>query len=388
MPWRKAGSEDWWPSVVASASFIIEPDTEPPSISSINANISNVAKVNVVFNEPVDGATAQDVGNYAISHGIVIHGAVLGTHNKTVTLTTSTLSKGVTYTLTVDGVKDVWDNAISPKSVTTFELTDAWVDDFNDGDRDGWTAGEGSWTVIAGQLTNTSDEGRTSIWAGEPDWDDLTFEADVTPGSETDAWLIFRAQDAYNYYLFTLQGTGSGELYALVDGNYSKIADGSGANFVTGQTYRIRVELEGSSIKVYDGDTKIVDATDNRYSSGYLGFGSNLATATFDNAMVTLNRGAAIVRDAHSIPGSDKLQVRMIPNRMQGLVYVQAPAGLRSPIQLQIVNSAGQVVRRMQWDAPTQPKCWDSRRMVGSGLYFVQVRTGRVEKTGRIVFVR
>jgi hypothetical protein len=90
-------------------------DTTAPTIASVNAS-GDPTKVRVVFSEPVELVSAQTVANYGIDHGITVSAAVLGGDNKTVTLTTATLSEGVLYTLTVNNVRD---RAATPNTIAT-----------------------------------------------------------------------------------------------------------------------------------------------------------------------------------------------------------------------------------------------------------------------------
>ena len=88
-------------------------DNIPPTITSVNSVNTNT-KVVVVYSEFVNSATATNVANYAIDHGVTISNATLAADQMTVTLTTSPLSTGVTYTLTVNNVKD---QATTPNTI-------------------------------------------------------------------------------------------------------------------------------------------------------------------------------------------------------------------------------------------------------------------------------
>lgn len=101
---------------------IIGADTIPPGIQTVSA--PQTTQVKVTFNEPVEQASATTIGNYAISGGVAITAAALGTDLKTVTLTTSTLTLGTVYTLTVNNVKDraPTPNTIVANSQKTFGL--------------------------------------------------------------------------------------------------------------------------------------------------------------------------------------------------------------------------------------------------------------------------
>ncbi|MCW5624231.1 MAG: Ig-like domain-containing protein [Burkholderiales bacterium] len=78
-------------------------DNTPPTIAGTVGSCSNVT---VTFSEPVTEASATNLAHYSISPGVAISNATLGADNRTVTLTTSALLPGTTYTLTVSGVQD------------------------------------------------------------------------------------------------------------------------------------------------------------------------------------------------------------------------------------------------------------------------------------------
>ncbi len=99
-------------------SYII--DTTPTAISSVNIN--SPTQVNVVFSEPVEESSSTDVLNYSIDNAITVFTASLGSDLKTVTLTTSELTDGVTYILTVNNIMDLAStpNVIAPNTTASY----------------------------------------------------------------------------------------------------------------------------------------------------------------------------------------------------------------------------------------------------------------------------
>ncbi len=79
-------------------------DTMLPAV--VAAAAGEPDKVGVVFNKPIEQASAEKVTNYAIDRGVRILSASLATDLITVTLRTSPLSKGASYVLTVNHIKD------------------------------------------------------------------------------------------------------------------------------------------------------------------------------------------------------------------------------------------------------------------------------------------
>jgi len=85
-------------------------DSAPPKISSITT-IDNVS-IRITFDEPVDGPTAETIGNYSITPALSITSATRNAlDHRIVTLGTSPQSD-ITYTLTVINVEDLSSNAI------------------------------------------------------------------------------------------------------------------------------------------------------------------------------------------------------------------------------------------------------------------------------------
>ncbi|MCZ6788601.1 MAG: chitobiase/beta-hexosaminidase C-terminal domain-containing protein, partial [Chloroflexi bacterium] len=150
------------PSAVASATFTVTADTAPPTILKVTS-AGDPKQVRVFFNEALDQATAEAVDNYSINNGVTVSSASLADDSSTVSLTTSTLSEGVTYTLTVNGVLDLSANAIATNSQETFGFVAVSVPDgliaywpFDDG--------SGSTTV------DRSGNGHTGTLVNGPIW--------------------------------------------------------------------------------------------------------------------------------------------------------------------------------------------------------------------------
>ncbi|MHC4084938.1 MAG: right-handed parallel beta-helix repeat-containing protein [Planctomycetota bacterium] len=96
-------------------------DSDAPEIKSVV--VSDSTTVEVVFNEWLEETSAETAGNYTITGGSNpdVTVAVLDADNaKKVTLTTDTLSMGVQYTLTVNGVKDRSSNENASSDQETF----------------------------------------------------------------------------------------------------------------------------------------------------------------------------------------------------------------------------------------------------------------------------
>jgi hypothetical protein len=380
-------------------------DETPPTLKGVSSTRPD--QVKVTFSEWMDKASAENTANYTIP-GITVSNASL--NGSVVTLSTSALTEGTVYRVTISNVKDLSGNAIlgAPQGSFAYAPFTGWQDDFDDGNADGWTTGEGAWSVSGGAYANSS-AGRTSSWAGEPDWADITFAADVKPASGTDVWMIFRVQDAQNYYLFTLNGS-SGALYKLVNGGYTKLADGSGVAFATGSTYAMKVEMVGGSIKVYSGSTPVCQATDNQFAAGYVGFGSNGAGGSFDNVQVSTGTtpvsghapGLRVLPRIEILPNpfntKTKISVYLNGNTTGGVETLHPGVDNHGRTgcnvstihpHIAIYNIRGKFITQFDTSIrnPKSEIHWDASGL-SPGLYLVRLRAGNYTVIKKLVLVR
>jgi hypothetical protein len=88
----------------SEATLTVTRDTNRPTIARV-LNLSATI-VQVTFSEPVAPGAATTTGNYALSGGVSISSAIMGSDTRTVLLTVSALTFGNSYTLTVNNVTD------------------------------------------------------------------------------------------------------------------------------------------------------------------------------------------------------------------------------------------------------------------------------------------
>ncbi|WP_462253066.1 lamin tail domain-containing protein [Ekhidna sp.] len=95
-------------------------DKEPPSIEEAKAVSSTYLEVK--FNEEVEQLSAEDTKNYVLDGGVSIISAVLYEFDKSLLrLTTSTLSNGDKYTITINNIEDLNGNVIAQDSKKSFQ---------------------------------------------------------------------------------------------------------------------------------------------------------------------------------------------------------------------------------------------------------------------------
>ena len=106
------------------------PDLSAPLI--VTAWAEDGDHVIIEYSEPLDTASASLAANYDVS-GLAISGVELMAGNRTVRLTTSTMTSGSSYTVTVNNVMDEAGNTILPNSQFAFDYIARVTRSFQDG---------------------------------------------------------------------------------------------------------------------------------------------------------------------------------------------------------------------------------------------------------------
>jgi hypothetical protein len=116
-----------------TARLTIVADQTGPSIVSVVASVNRII---ITFSEPVDETSAGQTGNYTIGGGLGVLAAAWSAENPAeVTLTTSAQAFGVLHCITVNNVRDLFNNVILPNSSAPFVSTiiiDGSFDDWAD----------------------------------------------------------------------------------------------------------------------------------------------------------------------------------------------------------------------------------------------------------------
>jgi len=162
------------------------PDTTAPTLDSVSATTET--RVAVVYSEPVEETSAETISNYAIDQGVTVSAATLQEDTKTVVLTVSTLSQGVTYMLTVN---DVTDRASTPNPIAsdtqqTFEYIAEQTLTFQQG------AGSYMDTVDTNLFEDPARSDTSYATATS-----LNVDADEPPSSGNDAQVLVRFDNIF-----------------------------------------------------------------------------------------------------------------------------------------------------------------------------------------------
>ena len=108
----------------SEAALFVLPDRVSPTVQSIH-NIGGTNLV-VTFSEPVNSLSATQSVNYALNNGVAVTGAAAALDGRTLLLTTTPLTPGVTYVLVVNRVQDraATPNLIAPNTQILFTALD------------------------------------------------------------------------------------------------------------------------------------------------------------------------------------------------------------------------------------------------------------------------
>jgi hypothetical protein len=265
-----------------------------------------------------------------------------------------------------------------------------FIADFESGDLSGWTVGSGAWGIANGALRSGELDENASIWTGQSSWSDVTISADMNLANLLDARVLFRVQDADNYYYFSATGgllPYSGALYKRVNGVDTKIADALGVLLQERTSHTVKIELSGNSIRILVDGTQVVNTTDNTYSSGYAGFGSHNSPGDFDNFQVDLGGTSDGIR-GNAIRFDYTDNVRVYPNPFSTGIRIKCSMGNWEwgVGSLNIYDIKGKLVHsqlvtpnsQLGWDASNQP----------AGNYMLKVKVGNREQVRKLMLVK
>jgi hypothetical protein len=169
--------------------------------------------------------------------------------------------------------------------------TTLFSDNFEDGNSAGWTAASGTWSVLTDSTKVLAQQASTSalITAGSS-WTDYAVEARTkVPISNANAGILFRVQDASNYYMYRINSTVNKlELYKCVGGTLTLLSS-TPFTAAPNQWYTVKAVVQGNRIQGYvDGALKIEWTNPvTELTAGKIGFRTTSANVHFDDVLVT-----------------------------------------------------------------------------------------------------
>ncbi len=202
-----------------------------------------------------------------------------------------------------------------------------FYENFDDGNFDGWEitndpepqSGPSQWEVANGELVQRSNVWSyadvdqetkyhlgTHVSSGNSEWADYSFNALVRSADNDGVGLIFRYQDAQNYYRILLMddsawsgrdssgvavNTPLQRIQKFVDGEPIILAENLVGEAYPSGYFALTADIRGDSIKAYLDGQLILQATDDQYSKGEVGMLSYANSGAFyDSLSVTSER--------------------------------------------------------------------------------------------------
>ena len=152
--------------------------------------------------------------------------------------------------------------------VTGDDGTVLMSEDFSDGAAD-WSGEAGTWEVVDGayRQTSTTVEDARSVPAGayEQDWTNYTLELEATKLAGAEGFLVgVAANGGQDFYWWNLGGWGNTRsvLERANGSRQGEVAAKENVSLVTGQTYDIRVEVDGRTIRLFLDDELHLEYTE------------------------------------------------------------------------------------------------------------------------------
>lgn len=175
------------------------------------------------------------------------------------------------------------------------ESTVQFSDNFENGGQALWTATSGVWSVVkdsGGYVYQQSStrEGRT--FAGDSGWTDYSVTADVYVddfNGSNRVYVAGRYTDGNNFYAASLYNSKGGtlEIRKKVSGSSTTIASKKNFELKTDTLYRVKLELNGSEIRMYINGELQLTAEDSSLAAGGIGLITYKTKARFDNVIVS-----------------------------------------------------------------------------------------------------
>ena len=107
----------WSTNYSSSAVLAVQANNQPPIVYSATKQTGNSTTIVLVYSWIMGPASATNVSNYTLNNGVTITKAAMGSAANQVILTTSGLTAGATYFLSVQNVQDAFGNTIAPITV-------------------------------------------------------------------------------------------------------------------------------------------------------------------------------------------------------------------------------------------------------------------------------
>jgi mono/diheme cytochrome c family protein len=162
----------------------------------------------------------------------------------------------------------------------------------------------GDWTIEDGELLQRRPAADVRLILGDSNWKDYTVEVEVqkTGGTmeplqyQAGVSLMFRATSLQHFYWLRL-GVSDNREYSLdiADGGHAPIARRIAGTLQRGRWYRLRVTVEGQSIRAWVDERLVYEMHHPRHDRGGIGLGNWSATTKWRNLTVRDTQGTVLL---------------------------------------------------------------------------------------------
>jgi alpha-L-rhamnosidase len=149
------------------------------------------------------------------------------------------------------------------------------------------------------------------IWLSAPaslGWSDHTIETTFRIDAQN-ATIVFNAQDPNNYLMWQFRGDGVNQFapHQRVNGNFSVLDEVPlDSDLTTGTDYRLRIEIDGSTVRTYLDDVLVATTEDVVFTSGTVGFRTgNFERNRWEHLTVTAADGTVLYDNDFERPTTD-----------------------------------------------------------------------------------
>lgn len=189
--------------------------------------------------------------------------------------------------------------------------SDSYLNDNFEADSQNWNVEKGNWNLThdgSQVFSQTSLNTEAIASNGDKNWTDYSVQADVKVldfNGSNKAMLCGRYTDSKNYYAVTLSDKSGGtiELKKKVKGSATTIAKVS-TEIKEGNIYTVKLEMVGTSIKVYINDTLLIDKSDSSLINGAIALMASKVSANYDNVEVIGTNTVPITPTEPTIPST------------------------------------------------------------------------------------
>ncbi|MFH2091795.1 MAG: PKD domain-containing protein [Pseudomonadota bacterium] len=180
-----------------------------------------------------------------------------------------------------------------------WDFGDVFTQDFEDSNDTGWGKEEGTWgvtdtgtSIVYAQTNGTADRTRNIFEQILPNDYIAQVDVQMISGAGNEAILLFDALDMNNNFELILRGRGTNEhdllLYRRANNSASALLEVEFPFQIATGPYRLKVQVQGNTLKAYVDDALIFTQTIARFSGPrHVGLCTFQTSAQFDNLKVT-----------------------------------------------------------------------------------------------------